>query len=210
MARTRFNPLDKKNLGISVADAVIDEPLESLATLEPFEGAGIYALYYSGDFELYADMVSFCGREGIEWPIYVGKAIPPGSRTGQFGLDPDPKQALYKRLCEHRSSINAASNLAVEDFGVRALLVDDIWIPLGEALLISRFCPPWNTCVQGFGIHHPGGGRAGQAPSEWDVLHPGRSWVKSLTGVAAPTPEILSRLQEHIAATCLTLSRREA
>ena len=33
----------------------------------------------------------------------------------------------------------AAENLDVDDFECRYLIVDDIWIPLGETLLIGRF-----------------------------------------------------------------------
>jgi hypothetical protein len=38
---------------------------------------------------------------------------------------------LYKRLKEHRNSIEAAENLNIDDFYCRFLVVDDIWIPLG-------------------------------------------------------------------------------
>ena len=60
------------------------------------------------------------------------------------------------------------------------IAVDDIWIPLGESLLIGRFSPIWNTIVDGFGNHDPGSGRRNQARSRWDVLHPGRNWAELL------------------------------
>ena len=60
------------------------------------------------------------------------------------------------------------------------LVCDDIWIPLGEALLISRFQPPWNVLLDGFGIHKPGKGRKKQVTSKWDTLHPGRSLAMGL------------------------------
>lgn len=209
MLREKFDPLNKKNLGISVADAAIEQPLEPLAEMEPFDGAGIYALYYFGDFEPYLPIVAFGEETGIDWPIYVGKAIPPGSRKGEFGLDPDPGRALYKRIREHRRSIEAAENLDIGEFSVRCLLVDDIWIPLGEALLISRFCPAWNQAVDGFGIHAPGAGRHAQAPSDWDVLHPGRPWVERLTGTPRPSEDIIEELAIHLATTSERLKRRE-
>lgn len=208
MCREKFNPLDKKNLGVSVADALLAQPLEDLQAVEPFDGAGIYALYYFGSFGPYQPMVEFNMSEGPDWPIYVGKAIPPGSRKGMFGLDPDPEQALYRRLREHRGSIEATENLDVASFRVRYLLVDDIWIPLGEALLIGRFCPAWNQAVDGFGIHHPGSGRYDQAPSDWDVLHPGRSWVKKLTGTPRPEKEILRQLETLLQETAERLRKR--
>ena len=110
-------------------------------------------------------------------PIYVGKAVPPGAHKGNFGLDTDPGQALYRRLKEHAESIRRASNLNIKDFQCRYLVVDDIWIPLGEALLIAKFAPIWNKIIDGFGNHDPGKGRYQQLRSRWDTLHPGRSWA---------------------------------
>ena len=84
-----FNPLDKKNLGISVADALLAQEIEQLPP-EPFYGAGIYAIYYNGDFPPYKkiSIKQLRGKEAI--PIYVGKAVPPGARKGGFGLDEKP------------------------------------------------------------------------------------------------------------------------
>jgi hypothetical protein len=42
----QYNPLDKINLGKSVAEALIDRDAEPLGTLPQFAGAGIYAIYY--------------------------------------------------------------------------------------------------------------------------------------------------------------------
>ena len=63
---------------------------------------------------------------------------------------------------------------------VDTLVCDDIWIPLGESLLIERFQPPWNVLIEGFGIHTPGKGRNKQVKSRWDTLHPGRHLAKGL------------------------------
>lgn len=41
-----YNPLDKKNLGISVADALLARPMDALPPQEQFMGAGIYAIYF--------------------------------------------------------------------------------------------------------------------------------------------------------------------
>lgn len=48
-----FNPLDKENLGKSVARAILASDAIPLAALKAFSGAGIYALYYTGDFPAY-------------------------------------------------------------------------------------------------------------------------------------------------------------
>jgi Eco29kI-like restriction endonuclease len=87
---------------------------------------------------------------------------------------------LCDRLAEHAESISLAENLNLEDFFCRYLAVDDIWIPLGENLLIEMFSPLWNRLIDGFGNHDPGRGRyQGRTPA-WNVLHPGRSWAKKL------------------------------
>ncbi len=190
-----FNPLDKRNLGESVANAMLARPVTPFVALSPFTGAGVYAIYYAGDFPAYREIAA--RNRGQRWglPIYVGKAVPAGSRKGGMGLGDSPGQALYKRLRDHLESIEAATNLAVGDFSCRFLPVDDIWIPLGESLLIARFSPVWNTLIDGFGNHDPGKGRhAGMRP-RWDTLHPGRAWAERLT----PRRESAEAIQREIA-----------
>jgi hypothetical protein len=48
-----FNPLDKRNLGESIAEAIFKREVYPLKSLPSFEGAGIYAIYYKGGFPLY-------------------------------------------------------------------------------------------------------------------------------------------------------------
>jgi len=173
----QFNPLDKMSLGASVADALLGNPVFPLGKLEPFSGAGIYAIYYTGKFEPYGALSAKNSGKAFKSPIYVGKAVPPGARKGNFELDADPGRALYNRLSEHAASITDAANLKLDDFFCRFLVLDDIWIPLGESLLIAKFSPIWNKLVDGFGNHDPGGGRYKQMRSKWDTIHPGRSWA---------------------------------
>ena len=106
----------------------------------------------------------------------MGKAIPAGARKGG-GLGVSPGKALFNRLSEHAESINAADNLHIKDFHCRFLVVEDIWIPLGESLLIAKFAPVWNTLIDGFGNHDPGKGRYEGLRPRWDVLYPGRAWA---------------------------------
>ncbi len=176
-----FNPLDKKNLGSSVADALLAQERSTLPPKERFIGAGVYAIYYQGNFESYHAIAERNRpNDGRDTPIYVGKAVPKGARKGGFGLDTAPGSVLYDRLAEHAESINIAENLGLGDFFCRYLAVDDIWIPLGENLLIEIASPLWNRVVDGFGNHDPGSGRyQGRIPA-WDVIHPGRSWAKKL------------------------------
>ncbi|MDW8214501.1 MAG: Eco29kI family restriction endonuclease [Roseiflexaceae bacterium] len=175
-----FNPLDKKNLGISVTQALLSQSLHPLPPKQKFDGAGIYAIYYAGGYELY-EPLRIRGDDDTETsPIYVGKAVPAGARMGRFGLDTPPGPVLFNRLKEHAESIKQTSDLNLEDFRCRFLVVDDIWIPLGETLLIEQFQPIWNSIVPGFGNHDPGKGRYNQQRSAWDTLHPGRPWAARL------------------------------
>jgi Eco29kI restriction endonuclease len=175
-----FNPLDKLNLAESLAEALLKAPVSPLPPKEKFDGAGIYAIYYAGDFPPYQAVAEKNQGEDPTSPIYVGKAVPPGARKGGFGLGEDPGNALLKRLKEHAKSIEEAKNLDIEDFCCRYLVCEDIWIPLGEALLIERFKPPWNVLIEGFGIHTPGKGRKKQVRSMWDTLHRGRRLATGL------------------------------
>jgi len=190
-----YNPLDKRNLGVSVADALLAKPLGPLPPEEPFIGAGVYAVYYTGNFPAYR-AISLKSKPQRETPIYVGKAVPAGARKGGFGLDVAPGTVLYNRLAEHAESIRQAKNLDPADFVCRYLVVDDIWIPLGESLLIQTYSPVWNHLIDGFGNHDPGKGRhQGQMPS-WDVLHPGRSWATRLQENKRTAKELLAAIAE--------------
>ncbi|NHZ65295.1 Eco29kI family restriction endonuclease [Massilia genomosp. 1] len=186
-----FNPLDKKNLGASVAEALLTKEVHPLGELPAFEGAGIYAIYYTGDFQPY-QQVSRLNRDGkFLLPIYVGKAIPAGARRGA-DLELAAGKVLQKRIKEHAESVRAADNLDIDDFHCRFLVVDDIWIPLGESLIIGRFKPIWNALIDGFGNHNPGKGRLAGKRSRWDVLHPGRGWVMNY----ADRPETAAQLAQ--------------
>ena len=172
-----YNPLDKRHLGENVADALLRGEPRRLDRLTAFGGAGIYVIYYTGNFPLYAPLSERNTDGRFELPLYVGKAVPPGARKGGLGLDIDPGTALFSRLKEHAKSIDQAENLRLADFYCRFLVVDDIWISLGESLLIAKFSPLWNQWLDGFGNHDPGKGRYNQERSRWDTLHPGRPFA---------------------------------
>lgn len=192
-----FNPLDKKNLGASVAEALLANAMHSLDDLPVFEGAGVYAIYYTGNFAPYARLSAVNQNGQFKLPIYVGKAVPAGARMGG-GLDSNPGKVLHKRLKEHADSIRSAENLNIEDFHCRFLVVDDIWIPLGESLLIARFTPVWNSLIDGFGNHNPGKGRHEGMRPRWDVLHPGRAWALNLKGRPESAQEIASDAESYL------------
>jgi hypothetical protein len=207
-----YNPLDRNELGKSVERALLKRPpveLQGFMARLPvkFTGAGLYALYYTGPLECYQDIVP--RPELGDVPIYVGRARPPGARQGALGLDSTTsKPVLFDRLREHGNSIKAVQryaaesgrqDLAVSDFLCRNLVVDDIWVPLGEALLIAHYRPVWNVVVDGFGNHGPGGGREKQARSLWDTLHPGRQWAFRLPESSHSEAEILALVAQHMA-----------
>jgi hypothetical protein len=93
-----YNPLDKIHLGESVANAILSRAVVSLPPDEPFSGAGIYAIYYTGTFSVYAQIAERNKNGRYEWPIYVGKAIPQGARRGGVGVGVNANRVLFKRL----------------------------------------------------------------------------------------------------------------
>jgi hypothetical protein len=90
--------LAKDNLGKSVAEALLERSLGPLPPQDRFIAAGIYAIYYHGPFKLYAPLVErnrAAARQGvIEAPIYIGKAVPAGTRKGGVGLGAEPGMVL--------------------------------------------------------------------------------------------------------------------
>ena len=193
-----YNPLEKENLGKSVAESLLRSDALPLGKIDQFNGAGVYAIYYLGDFEPYAPLKKWnSGPDDLNLPIYVGKAIPTGGRKGKI----DPERAgkgtsLFKRLVEHQKSVETADNLQIKDFYCRFLTVDDIWIPLGESLLIQKYRPLWNSVVDGFGNHDPGAGRYKGARPSWDELHPGRSWATKCAPPKLNRPQVLEKIAE--------------
>lgn len=196
-----YNPLDRLELGKSVERALLAQPVSPLPPGDRFTGAGLYALYYAGSLPLYRELTP-PERDIGEVPIYVGRATPPGARQGvSEGLEATTSQPrLFLRLREHASSVRAAANLDLADFLCRYLVAEDIWVPLGETLLIGHYRPVWNVIVDGFGNHAPGRGRRDQARSYWDELHPGRAWAEQLPPPDKTASEIETLVVTHLAA----------
>jgi len=191
-----YNPLDKIHLGESVVSALLARPVVALPPPEPFIGAGIYALYYRGDFSAYSRIAEQNAHDRWAKPIYVGKAVPVAAQRGSYGLGESPGEVLFQQLHEHATSIQQATNLSLDDFTCRYLVVDDIWIPLAESLLISMFIPLWNYYLDGFGDHDPGAGCSNQHRSPWDEIHPGRPWAARLWANLGSPTDILRRIAE--------------
>jgi Eco29kI-like restriction endonuclease len=154
----KFNPLALPTLAETMVAELLKQTPVPLDSLTPFEGPGVYAIYYIGPFEPYKP-VSEANRDGKwGWPIYVGKA-------------------QFERLRNHAESIKEASNLDIKDFWCRYLVTEEVFIPLCESLLIKKFAPIWNKesrVITGFGPKVVGSTRTTQQTSMWDLLHPGR------------------------------------
>ena len=194
-----YNPLDKLNLARSIEVELLSRPTQPFGDLAGLSGAGVYAIYYSGPFPAYAPIADG-GR-----PIYVGKAIPKGGRKGGLGANAAVGRSLRDRLGQHTGSIEQAGNLELADFSVRALVVDDIWIPLGENMLIESFQPVWNVVIDGFGNKTPGARRATQYRSPWDVLHPGRTFAEMLAPHPLDAAVFDQRMRDFLAGEAVPL-----
>ncbi|MSQ59713.1 MAG: Eco29kI family restriction endonuclease [Betaproteobacteria bacterium] len=192
-----YNPLAKTNLGERVADALLRSPVHSLNETAHLVRAGVYAIYYIGAFPAYKRIRELNEGGRFGQPIYVGKAVPKGARKGGLSFDAGKGTALRDRLRQHATTIKETNTVAIGEFYFRALTVDDIWIPLGENVLIEKFQPLWNRVIDGFGSKTPGKGRAKQVRSQWDTLHPGRTYVELLgLGPHPLTPEqIAARIE---------------
>jgi hypothetical protein len=207
-AERAFNPLAKRNLGKSVLDALLQTRVLTLDEAADVRGAGLYAIYYSGDFAPYK-ILSDINRTGPHSPIYVGKGSPEGARKGVSIDATETSTALRVRLRSHRNSISAAENLRAEDFCVKCLAVDDVWIGLGEAMLIESFRPLWNVVVEGFGNNHVGDKRFTGSRPAWDELHPGRKWAKKCQPCKFSVAQILGMVATHMSELNDVLTRAE-
>jgi Eco29kI restriction endonuclease len=186
-------------LSRNLQEALKDRPRTEFPPSERFAGAGLYALYYKGPLELYA------GLREKDIPIYVGKAEAGNSSYG----DPPNQQRpnLSNRIGMHARSIrevtNRGGNLAVDDFEVRYLVLDDVWIVLGERALLRAHAPVlWNTFMSGFGANPPGS-RRDNARSVWDTIHPGRPRAGNICNSSFTRAEMTTRIRYGITASLM-------
>jgi hypothetical protein len=177
-----YNPLQKKHLAESIVRAILEQSPQPMSHTNELGGAGVYIIYYTGESPFYIPVAKKNLKGQFAQPIYVGKAIPKGGRKGGFADDDSAMhgKALRDRIGQHYASIEEALNLRIMDFSFRALVVDEIFIPLGENMLIEQFRPVWNLVIDGFGNKDPGRRRKDQYRSAWDVLHPGRKFADKL------------------------------
>jgi hypothetical protein len=174
----------------------LSTPTHQLPPDNIFQGVGVYAIYLLKHDNIYQRIAD----HNISRPIYVGKAVPAGWRTARV-RELSRTTALYGRLREHANSISQTSNLNLGDFQSRFMILNniesDLIVPV-EAELIRHYKPLWNTTIDGFGNHDPGNGRYNQALSEWDTLHPGRSWTSRVVGAVPDKSLILAKIQKYL------------
>jgi len=185
-----YNPLDLANLAETVQRKFDEQKLTNLSKLERLEGAGVYALYYAGDFSLYKSMSRVNRRKRGSKAIYVGEA---GRQARRKGAELNRKEtaAIYARLRQHAESIEAVKNLRVEDFWFRYLPIESLFVPLCERMLISTHKPLWNLHLEGFGNRVVGKERTRQQITPWDLLHPGREKRATQKNKRFPTKALL-------------------
>lgn len=207
--RDPYNPLEKLNLARSIQQELLNGPVVPLGEFKKTgrrkkvgrattPGAGVYAIYYTGSFPAYSRIAEKNAGDAFDLPIYIGKAIPQGGRKGGLDADAAGGTKLAERLGDHAKSISEVSNLDLADFYVRFLVVDDIWIPLGENMLIHSFKPIWNRAVDGFGNKVPGARRTTQFKSPWDVLHPIRKGFERLAESGLTPEDVAQRVDNYL------------
>jgi Eco29kI restriction endonuclease len=196
-----FNPLEKRILGASIAEVLLTTRAYPLSEPLPFRGPGVYALYYTGTrFAPYSALANRNANGKLNWPIYVGQALPSGGRRGIETADQEP--TLRDRLSKHRLSIEAAStDFDVTDFYYRALVMDDAFIRLAETSLLALYKPIWNNHIAGFGNNAPGVGREASKRSRWDTLHGGRTQAVIHAERNETREQLMAEIAQELAST---------
>lgn len=184
-----FDPTEPSLIGRFISIALVAQPRDRLEDLESFYGSGVYAIYYVGDFPLYAPIAK------SETPIYVGKADPDGNPKSPI----DQGTKLFDRLREHRKSIRKVEHIESSDFECRYLAVQSGYQSAAERHLINLFRPLWNNETRilfGIGKHGDSSETRTNNKSPWDTLHPGREWAAG-NPEAITTQEIFSKVEVH-------------
>jgi hypothetical protein len=139
-----------------------------------FPGCGIYALYYTGDYETYVRIRS----GGSHLPIYIGKSL-----------------TLARRLQEHVSTLEN-SDLSINDFTCKLIVLPHQWILHAEENLIQRYRPVWNV-LRGFGSgeRERGWNVRKNRTTDWAAYH---SYDEKAQEVRANKPERIARIASKL------------
>ena len=105
-------------------------PVHPLPPTNVFIGPGVYGIYYVGDFPPY-NLLTNISRAECNQPIYVGKAVPKGWRTGRSSEV--ERKDLHGRLAQHARNIRQVEDYArrtgiseyikLEDFRCRFMIL---------------------------------------------------------------------------------------
>ena len=188
-----FDPSDPATAGRVVALTMVAQARHPLSRIPAFYGAGVYAIYYKGDYEYYRPL------SGTDHPIYVGKADP-AHPSAKDAVDQGVK--LSDRLREHAKSIRkATTTLNIEDFDCRFLIVQSGFQKSAEDYLINMFKPIWNSETKicfGLGKHGDSSDTRVNKRSPWDTLHPGRPWADATLENQKSPGLIAEQIREHL------------
>lgn len=109
-----FDPSSPKIVGRFVSLALVAQARHPLSDIPRTYGSGVYAIYYRGDYPLYAPI------SGTETPIYVGQAAPASNHAR---LPREQGDKLSSRLATHKRNIGKANDtLTLDDFSFRSLV----------------------------------------------------------------------------------------
>lgn len=208
-----YDPSQPEAAADLIAEKLARRPLAPLGSPHPFWGSGVYALYYTGDHPAYTAI------SGTGVPIYVGMADPAESHAVTARQQGN---RLSRRLRDHANSIRASEShvsamseadreaaglhpIHLADFQCRYLVLASAYAGAVESNLIRHHQPAWNkevgVCI-GFGKHGDDASTRANTRSDWDTIHPGRTWATkegNRPNRATPT-EIAERVAAYLLA----------
>ncbi|WP_223531779.1 Eco29kI family restriction endonuclease [Pseudomonas sp. GL-RE-20] len=188
-----FDPSAPNTAGRVVALTLVAQARHPLSEIPDFYGAGVYAIYYRGDFAPYRLL------SNTDHPIYVGQAAP-DEASAKDAVGQGTK--LSARLREHARNIRKVdATLNISDFDCRFLIVQSGFQTSAENYLINFFKPIWNSETKvcfGLGKHGDSSDTRANKRSPWDTLHPGRSWAESTATDQKPYEQIVEQVAAHL------------
>jgi hypothetical protein len=188
-----FDPSAPNTAGRVVALTLVAQPRHPLSEIPDFYGAGVYAIYYRGDFVPYRLL------SNTDHPIYIGQAAP-DEASAKDAVGQGTK--LSARLREHARNIRKVdSTLNISDFECRFLIVQSGFQTSAENYLINFFRPIWNAETKvcfGLGKHGDSSDTRANKRSPWDTLHPGRTWAESTVIDQKPYEQIVEQIAAHL------------
>ena len=188
-----FDPSAPNTAGRVVALTLVAQPRHPLSEIPDFYGAGVYAIYYRGDFVPYRLL------SNTDHPIYIGQAAP-DEASAKDAVGQGTK--LSARLREHARNIRKVySTLNISDFECIFLIVQSGFQTSAENYLINFFRPIWNAETKvcfGLGKHGDSSDTRANKRSPWDTLHPGRTWAESTVIDQKPYEQIVEQIAAHL------------